>query len=465
MTCAYQYLIILAACFSSISTCTAAPLNGSALSLYWIIPFSGVILSLALCPLVIPRIWHKHYGKIAFFWGAITVSSLAHCFGFFSAFQHVLHILLEEYIPFLSLLTALYIITNQFKIDVSYPGTPTNNTLLLSIGALGASIIGTTGASMLLIYPLLSMNQNRRHKTHTIVFFIFLVSNIGGSLSPLGDPPLFIGYLKGIPFFWPLFHLFLPFLLLSSALLFIYFLLDLFFYKQENLSFSSSPRKIHLQGKIHLWFLGLMLGIIIFSSFVPPKFFEIFGLSFSLNNIVRSCLFVAIAFASLTIKPLTKKTFSPLSWAPIIEITKIFLAIFVTVSPVLAILQAGSEGALNFVSSLVTDGDGRPINALYFWLCGLLSGVLDNAPTYMVFYSLAGGNPDLLTTLYQDTLIAISASAVFMGALTYIGNAPNFMVKSIVEERQISMPSFFGYCAWSCSFLIPLFLLLTWIFF
>ena len=302
---------------------------------------------------------------------------------------------------------------------------------------------------------------------------IFLVANIGGSLTPLGDPPLFLGFLKGIDFFWTTTAMFLPMLFLVICLLLIFFGLDTYFYKKEDKPERNDEQneKLGLEGSFNLLLLLGVIGGVLLSGFWKPHIhFEVYHVHLELQNIVRDILLLTLTYVSWTLTPRSIRTANEYTWFPIIEVAKLFAGIFVTIIPAIAILKSGVKGALGSVVSSVSSESGEPINYMYFWLTGILSSFLDNAPTYLVFFNTAGGGldggPELLMGDMYSTLLAISAGAVFMGANTYIGNAPNFMVKSISEASGIEMPSFFGYFfKWSVPILMPLFIIVTYLFF
>ena len=341
--------------------------------------------------------------------------------------------------------------------------------LIILIGTLLASWMGTTGAAMLLIRPIINANKHRKNKVHIIVFFIFLVANIGGSLTPLGDPPLFLGFLKGVDFFWTTSAMLLPMLFMVVSLLIIFYFLDSYYLKKENINIQSSDEKTKL-GVEGVFNLGLILGVIgavLVSGFWKPHIsLEIYhGVHLELQNIVRDLLLLALAYASWTYTPQQIRKDNEYTWFPIIEVAKLFAGIFITIIPAIAILKAGTNGALAGIISSVSNESG-PINMMYFWYTGILSSFLDNAPTYLVFFNTAGGDPIVLMGEMKNTLLAISMGAVFMGANTYIGNAPNFMVKSISESSGIEMPSFFGFFfKWAIPVLMPLFIIVSWLFF
>jgi Na+/H+ antiporter NhaD/arsenite permease-like protein len=446
----------------------AADLDGSTLSLIWGLPFAGILLSIALFPIFAPGFWHHHFGKITAMWSMLFLVPFIAVFGFGMALSVVVHAMIAEYIPFIILLFALYTVSGGILIWGNLHGSPKLNTKILAIGTVLASIMGTTGAAMLLIRPLLKANDNRKSNVHVVVFFIFLVANVGGGLTPLGDPPLFLGFLKGVTFGWTLQHMALPVLLTSLSLLAIFFAVDSYFFAKEGIlpvdKTKDSPIKLH--GKFNFFLLGGIVGGVLLSGFWKPGIsFDVMGTHWDLQNIVRDVLLLIIAGVSLKFTPKQVRAGNDFNWDPILEVGKLFAGIFVTIAPVIAILKAGTEGHLAPLVHMVSDSSGAPVNTMYFWMTGILSSFLDNAPTYLVFFNLAHGDAQTMMGPMSDTLLAISMGAVFMGANTYIGNAPNFMVKAIAEQRGVKMPSFFGYMAWSICFLVPVFAILTLIFF
>ena len=448
----------------------AAELDGSELSSLWSVPFAGLLLSIALLPLLTPYFWHHHFGKISAAWSLAFLLPFALIHGTGWAASGFMHALLEEYLPFILLLTALYTVAGGIHIRGNLQGSPWLNTAILATGALLASFMGTTGASMLLIRPLIRANDNRTRKTHVVVFFIFIVSNAGGSLTPLGDPPLFLGFLKGVDFFWTMGHIFPETLFLVLALLAIFYLLDNWFYRHREEIRQPNPapgtRRIGFDGAGNFWLLGGVAGLVLLSGFwKSPVVFSITGTNVGLPGLVRDAGLIMITFLSLKITSSKVHADNQFSWGPMAEVAKLFAGIFLTIIPVIAMLKAGTNGPFGAVVSAVTRRDGSPDPAMYFWATGLLSSFLDNAPTYLVFFNTAGGDPQSLMTTFASTLAAISAGAVFMGANTYIGNAPNLMVKAIAEDRNVKMPSFFGYMLWSGAVLIPLFIIMTLIWF
>ncbi|MCL4768903.1 MAG: sodium:proton antiporter [Burkholderiaceae bacterium] len=448
----------------------AADIDGSALPLWWGIPFAGILLSIAVMPLLAPIFWHHHFGKVAAGWALLFLLPFALVFGPGLAGASLVHALLAEYIPFVILLTALFTVAGGIYIKGNLHGSPGLNTGLLAIGAVLASFMGTTGASMLLIRPLIRANDNRKHKAHVVVFFIFIVSNAGGSLTPLGDPPLFLGFLKGVDFFWTLSHIFPETLFLLGALLGIFYAMDWWYYhkREEMLPRDPTPDTpgIGFEGKHNFGLLGVVVALVLLSGFWKSSVvFNIAGTEVGLPGIVRDLGLVAVTLLSLWLTPKAVHESNQFGWGPMQEVAKLFAGIFLTIIPVIAMLKAGVNGPFGAIVSAVTRPDGSPDPAMYFWATGALSSFLDNAPTYLVFFNTAGGDPAVLMTTLAPTLAAISAGAVFMGANTYIGNAPNLMVKAIAEDRGVPMPSFFGYMLWSGAILVPLFVLITFIWF
>ena len=446
---------------------TGAPhLEGGELSILWVIPFAGILLSIAIFPLIAPDYWHHNFGKISAFWATLFVLPFMLSQGLAITIYEVLHVGLLEYIPFIVLLLALFTISGGVQLTGSLVGTPIMNTAIILVGTLLASWMGTTGAAMLLIRPLLRANKDRKYKVHVVIFFIFLVANIGGSLTPLGDPPLFLGFLKGVDFFWTTKAMFIPMLFMVVSLLIIFYIYDSIQYKKEGeLPTATSREKIGLKGSFNLLLILGVVGSVLLSGFWKPHIeFTVYHVHLELQNIIRDILLLCLAYASWKYTAKEIREANEYTWFPIQEVAKLFAGIFITIIPAIAILKAGTEGALAAVINSVSSDSG-PVNHMYFWLTGILSSFLDNAPTYLVFFNTAGGDAQVLMGELSQTLLAISAGAVFMGANTYIGNAPNFMVKSIAESSGIEMPSFFGYFLYSLVILFPLFAIVSLLFF
>ena len=435
--------------------------------LFSIIPFIGILLSIAIVPLINNQFWHKNYGKVSFFWSSLFLIPLLIIDTSF-AIEELILVTFTEYIPFIVILLALFTIAGGIEFKGSMVGTPKLNTGLILLGTSLASWMGTTGAAMLLIRPLIKANRNRKFNVHVIIFFIFLVANIGGALTPLGDPPLFLGFLNGVDFFWTTTNLFIPMLLHVIFLLSLFFLLDSYFYKrEESLSIKSNidNTPFRIDGKFNfILLLGVLLSVMISGMYDFGSFY-ISSVEIKIQNISRDLILLCLAFLSWKITDKNLRQSNGFTWFPVLEVSKLFAGIFITIIPAISMLKMGSDGPLYKIVDLTTNLDGSNNDFMYFWLTGVLSGFLDNAPTYLVFFNAAGGNASALMTDFPVTLLAISSGAVFFGALTYIGNAPNFMVRSIAEESGIKMPSFFGYMGWSVVILVPIFILYSILFF
>jgi len=441
-------------------------IDGAALSLWWALPFAGLLLSIAVVPQFAPRFWHQHFGKVAAAWALLFLGPFAATYGIGLALGEVLHTALLEYLPFVILLFALFVISGGIRVRSNLVGTPSINTCLLAIGTALASVTGTTGAAMLLVRPLIQANLKRRHNAHVLVFFIFLVANIGGALTPLGDPPLFLGFLQGVAFGWPFTHMIGPMLLGSAVLLATFYMLDRRVWARDGGPRQVGPLRIGFRSVHNLVYLVGAVGAVLLSGIWKPEVSVHLGtVAVPLQSLTRDGVLLVLAGLSWMTTARRVRIENAFTWDPILEVVYLFAGIFVTILPALAILKAGTSGAMAPLVALATGLDGQPDNVAYFWMAGLLSSFLDNAPTYLVFFNMAGGDPQALMGPLWHTLLAISAGSVFMGAMTYIGNAPNFMVRSIASERGIRMPSFFGYMAWSAAVLLPVFGLVTLVFF
>ena len=456
---------------------------GETLPIFSIIPFIGMLLSIAIFPLVKAEWWEKHQLGVAIFWSLVFLVPFTIAYGFEETGLQLIESIVVDFIPFIVLLFGLYVVSGGIHIGGTIAGTTKNNVVMLAIGTFLASWIGTTGAAMLLIRPVIRANKWRKNKKHIIIFFIFLIANIGGCMTPLGDPPLFLGFLRGVPFFWTLQHIW-PILLLNAVLLLaIFALIDRHFYKKEpkeNLEELALMQKtenkvpLRIDGAINIVFLALIILAVILNGTIPNmEMFQdadgaVYGflimdeVELGVQYFVQIALILLAAALSWKFTPkdvrMEKNEFD---WGAIEEVAKLFIGIFITMIPALAILRVNG-GNLGIDSPLK-----------FFWATGALSGFLDNSPTYVVFLTTAGalgasGAGTIATTagaVSQQILLAISAGAVFMGALTYIGNAPNFMVKNMAEEAKINMPSFFGYMAWSFGILVPVFIVDSLVFF
>lgn len=456
---------------------------GTVLPLYSAIPFAGMLLSIALGPVLFPHFWHHHFGKLSAAWAALVAIPLVYTYRG-DGISELLTVIIADYIPFIILLGALFTVGGGILLRTSLKGTTGVNIGFLAIGAFLASWMGTTGAAMLLIRPFLRVNKHRKYRAFMVVFFIFAVANVGGALTPLGDPPLFLGFLHGVPFFWTL-RLILPMLTVLIPLLMIYYVFDKYHLKKEAKEGNALPqdsepasikisepipgKKFEILGGSNFILLAAIIGVVIFSGVVKMNVISVLGVDTGLENIIRNVVLIAIIFLSCRITPKSLRDENEFSWSPILEVTYLFFGIFVTMAPVLAILKSGATGALSFITNAVTE----PVH--YFFISGALSSFLDNAPTYLTFFNTALGQfypgmaeaPAVTNLLAQNPayLLAVSAGSVFFGAVTYIGNAPNFMVRSIAEESGVPMPSFFGYMIYSICILLPLFCLVALLYF
>ncbi len=447
---------------------------GKVLPLWSLIPFVGLLLSIAIFPLAAPIFWHHHFGKISAAWALIFAIPFTAAYGG-EALREILHIYIIDYIPFIILLWVLFTVSGGILVSGTLKGTPIVNTTILLIGTTIASWVGTTGASMLLIRPLIRANEHRRSKLHIVVFFIFLVSNIGGSLTPLGDPPLFLGFLHGVGFFWT-FNLFPHMAFVSIVLMILFYIIDSVLYARERPNPTDAEveeqiekKPLRIEGLHNLIFLLGVIGGVLMSGLWRPGAVTLAGVHVEIQNITRDMTLIVMGLLSLWFTSKELRVANGFTWFPIKEVAYLFAGIFMCIIPALAILKAGTEGALGSLIQAVKE----PWH--YFWITGILSSFLDNAPTYLTFLNTALGNffpglPELeavhlLIERQEIYLKAISAGAVFMGATSYIGNAPNFMVRSIAEENGIKMPSFFGYMIYSVMILMPLFVVVTFVFF
>ena len=468
--CSKTFRPALALALASLSFSTPAfaaeALNGATMSPLWAIPFAGILLSIALGPIVAHDWWHPHYGKVAAFWALLTTVPLAFAFGGRAAAESLFHTLALEYVPFILMLFALFTAAGGLVVRGAIKGTPLVNTALLGFGASIASIVGTTGASMILIRPLLRANEGRTRNAHVVVFFIFLVANIGGSLTPLGDPPLFLGFLRGVDFFWTARHLWPETLFAVVVLLAVFFVFDTWLSRRDSARpAATNAEPLRVTGLVNLALIAVAVSAIVMSgAWKPGVSFDVLGTKLELQNLLREAVMIVVGLASLALTAKSERQHNGFEWEPIIEVALLFAGIFTCIIPVMAMLNAGSHGPFAALVDLVFRTGGAPNDPAFFWLTGILSSFLDNAPTYLVFFELAGGDPARLMGPMASTLVAISLGAVFMGANTYVGNAPNFMVYSIARAAGVKMPGFFGYMLWSGAILIPLFVVLQLLF-
>ncbi len=444
---------------------------GAQLPLVSVLPFVVLLLAIAVAPLLAPRWWHSNRNKalVAALVALPVLLQLGFAMG--EPGRAVLGEKAHEYLGFIVVIGALFVITGGIHIEGSLSGTPLVNTGMLGIGALLANVVGTTGASVLLIRPLLRANKSRRRTTHIVVFFIFIVANCGGLLTPVGDPPLLLGFLKGVPFEWTL-RLWPQWLTVSAVLLFVFNAWDQWVFDREERERPGSQLEqvmahepLRIRGAAAMAALGGVLVTIVLAGRAASG-----GLSWVPGT--QEAIIGALAVTAYVATPHDNRKDNAFTFGPIVEVAVVFAAIFVTMAPVLEILNAWSQGARTVLG--MSFGVSQPWQ--YFWTTGALSSLLDNAPTYLAFAASAAGlqgvpaHGPYIGSLAIDPdgariLAAIATGSVFMGANTYIGNAPNFMVKAIAEENGIKMPSFFGYMAYSCGILLPIFVAITLLFF
>jgi Na+/H+ antiporter NhaD/arsenite permease-like protein len=430
------------------------------------LPFVGLLLSIALLPLAAPAFWHRHYSKVAAGWSAVFLLPFVLARGR-GAVRALAHVALFDYLPFVVLLAALFTIAGGIRLRGTLQGRPAVNAALLATGTVLAAWVGTTGAAMLLIRPLLRANSGRRHRAHTVVFFIALVANVGGALTPLGDPPLFLGFLHGVPFAWTL-RLWPETLFVGGCLLAAYLGHELYFWRREDPALRERPtgprEPLGLEGAHNLLLLAAVLGAVVISGLAGAE-----GAHGAAGFARDGFLVLALAVSWFT-TPRAVREANGYSWAPMREVAILFAGIFATMIPPLAMLRAGDQGPLAWLTRAVRTP------AQFFWATGLLSSVLDNAPTYLTMLATALGRLEpgfgereavaRLIAGHDAYLRAIAVGAVFMGANTYLANAPNFMVKAIAEEAGVSMPSFFGYVLrYTLPIFVPVFALATRLFF
>ena len=440
--------------------------HGHAPSMWSVIPFAGLLLCIAILPLIpaTSHWWESNQNRLmlALAFAAVTLAYYLFAYGAPKVVSVLEHAVLAEYIPFIVLLFSLYVISGGISLKGDLAAHPATNTAFLAVGAVIASFVGTTGASMLLIRPLLQTNAERKRVVHTVIFFIFLVSNVGGCLLPIGDPPLFLGYLKGVPFLWT-FKLWIEWAATCGVLLTVYYLWDTWAYRHETsrdiARDETQLARLSLAGKVNLvWLAGVVLCV----GLVKPGE-EFLGLGFKAFPFMRELMMLGLTALSLKLTVPSVRAANKFNYHAILEVAALFIGIFICMQAPIEILRANGTQLAPLLSS--------PMR--FFWATGALSSFLDNAPTYVVFFETATSmTPDNAAgalhlpggTIQETMLVAISLGSVFMGAMTYIGNGPNFMVKSIAEQSGIRMPSFFGYMAYSFGILVPFFLIVMFLF-
>ena len=439
------------------------------------VPFAGMLGCIALLPVIKPEWWERKQPVVVAFWSVLVIVLYAVVFGPGASLKMTVGCIVDDYINFIVLLFGLYCASGNISFEGDLAGSPRVNVVLLAIGTVLASFIGTTGASMLMVRPVIRMNSWRSNRAHIMIFFIFLVSNMGGCLTPVGDPPLLMGFMNGVPFTWS-FRL-LPVLLINMVvILTIFYFIDRKYYLRDVAAgfrpeINVKGTKLKFNGAHNLLFFGMIIAGVVLSGILPGK--KIFrdstgalvgihfpgGATLSVPDIIEIAIILLAAWLSFKTTDPSVRTSNHMTWGAIKEVAVLFIGIFLTMQPALQLLKSmGPELGLETPSQM-------------FWATGILSSFLDNTPTYLVFATTAGsldfstGIQTALGILPESMLMAISAGAVFMGAMTYIGNAPNFMIKSLSDENGVRMPSFFGYMKWSVLILVPVFLMDTLIFF
>ena len=422
------------------------------------VPFIGLLLSFALLPIVASHFWHHHMVKIAGFW--IVLSILLHQFTPQEAsYWHDLsEIMIHDYLPFIALIGSLFVISAGIRLEGTTGGTPIRNTVTLAVGGVFASVVGTTAAALIFTRALIDSNNRRAFTSHIFIFAIVIVGNIGGSLTPLGDPPLLIGFLQGIPFGWYGQNLWPAFLFMMGSLLTIFFVIDYYYFKKHRSQLSKkafSLASLRIKGYFNLLLLLVLpIASLLIAHFSQGEIFVAWGFAIPIQPLATVATAVALSCLSLVATPKAIYRENRFSVTPLTEVVVLFLGIFATISPVIAAVKSLN---LTAVTSAIDPA------SFYFWGAGLFSTVLDNSPTFLIFLNLYPGSISELMANSPEILIALCCGTVFMGALTYIGNAPNLLIRNLVEAEKIAMPNFFQFFFWVVILLLPLFVLLDWL--
>jgi Na+/H+ antiporter NhaD/arsenite permease-like protein len=411
-------------------------------------PFVLVLVSFAVLPGLAPRFWHRRMPELSLGFVALGLVIEAACLGPVPAIEELWQITVAEFMPFIFLLLALYALGGGIMIAGGPWGRPGGNLLLLIIGTVLASLMGTIGASLLLIHPLLAANGNRFEKRHLVLAFIILVGNVGGTLSPLGDPPLLVGFLKGVPFFWPLFNLWGPLLVTALPVLALVFGLDVYYARREA---RPAKKTLRVRGVLNIFLLLLLTGAIIVEGVWHPGNIGVFSAHMPIEQLALTVLAAGCIATSENFTAKAIRAHNRFAWGAMKEIVILFFAIYATIGPVFSLLQQANLDAEN------------PL--LWFWSSGIASAILDAAPTYLIFFQAAGGDAAKLAASPSTLLTALAAGSVFFGPLTYLGNAPNLMIREIASRRGVRMPGFFPYAAAMCAVLVPIYLVMSWVFY
>lgn len=412
-----------------------------------VVPFAGVLLSFAVLPGLAPRFWHRRMAAVIGFWVALGLTLECISTGVNAATQALSQATVAEYFPFIILLLALYALGGGIAITGGPWGRPSGNFLLLIIGTLLASVMGTIGAALLLIHPLLAANGHRFEKRHLILAFIILVGNCGGALSPLGDPPLLVGYLRGVPFFWPAVHLWLPLVVLAVPVLLLCLGLDIYVARREAMP---RPQKLRICGGLNICLLIVLMVAIPVEGVWHPGNVTVLFATMPVEHLVVTLLAMVCIAVSEVFTPRAIRSHNRFAWRAMREIVILFFAIFATITPVFRLLQSV---------------DMAPEPLAWFWASGIASAVLDAAPTYLIFFEAAGGHAASLSAAPARLLTAIAAGSVFFGPVTYLGNAPNLMIREIASRRAVRMPGFFAFAGIMILVLTPIYVLMSVLFF
>ena len=411
------------------------------------LPFAGILLSFAILPGTMPRFWHRRIEWIIGAWIVLGFAGQALVLGLGGAVRALCEVTVAEFLPFITLLLALYALGGGIAFKGGPWGRPGGNLLLLLLGTLLASVMGTIGASLLLIHPLLAANANRPEKRHLVLAFIILVGNCGGALSPLGDPPLLVGFLRGVPFFWPTAHLVLPLIVLVVPVLLLCYGVDAYLFRREP---RPAVERFSVRGGLNIGLLVLLVLVIPVEGLWHPGNVNILSLSMPGEQLAVMLFEIVCIIISEIFTPRAIRTQNRFAWGAMREINILFFGVFATIPPVFLLLQHAQLA---------------PDPAVWFWASGIASAVLDAAPTYLVFFEAAGGHAKELASGAAELLTAIAAGSVFFGPITYLGNAPNLMIREIAARRGVRMPGFFEYAGVMVLVMTPIYVLISWLFF
>lgn len=437
-------------------------------NIMWGIPCLGIIFSMSFIPLISAKFWNQYSRQVFIFWTLTYMACAGYVFTVSSTLLSVVDAIFSDYISFIIQISTLFIVSGGIFINLAIRSTPMFNTVFLFGSSLLAGWIGTTGTATLMIRPILRANSHRHYRVHLMVFFIFLVANIGGAFSPLGDPPLFVGFTNGIDFFWFAKHLY-PYIFGTLFFLCIlFFLIDTQLLKVEKRirkknklseNEEEEENEFLIKGKFNIILLALVLITVMFCNFNAE--FTVWGKNYHWSSVVRNIILLTISWISLKFTKRSIRERNNFSLAPIQEVAELFAGIFITATPIIEMLHQGSNGSLKWIFEQITH-NGEFVLQKCFWISGLLSSILDNTPTFLIFFHLTSGNAQELMTTHANLLTSFSIATVFMGALTYIGNAPNLMVKSISRNYGVKVPSFLEYMLWSFGILIPVFVIISY---